>query len=75
MSRKGITRFYLFSYMFSIWPIVFCHQTDFDDGHCPSWRNQLTGLYNVYRAVHNEIPGVFPCYLLRRMALGVSHIY
>ncbi|KAK2182485.1 hypothetical protein NP493_351g03026 [Ridgeia piscesae] len=33
-------------------------QTDFDDGHCPSWRNQLTGLYNVYRAVHNEIPDV-----------------
>ncbi|KAI0218845.1 Bifunctional glyoxylate cycle protein [Lamellibrachia satsuma] len=33
-------------------------QTDFDDGHCPSWRNQLTGLYNVYLAVHNAIPGV-----------------
>ncbi|XP_061164059.1 malate synthase-like [Saccostrea echinata] len=33
-------------------------QTDFDDGHCPTWANQLQGLYNVYRAVHNTIPGV-----------------
>ncbi|XP_014681941.1 PREDICTED: malate synthase-like [Priapulus caudatus] len=33
-------------------------QTDFDDGHCPSWPNQLLGHYNVYRAVHGEIPGV-----------------
>ncbi|OWF46599.1 uncharacterized protein LOC110455515 [Mizuhopecten yessoensis] len=33
-------------------------QTDFDDGHCPTWTNQLGGLYNVYRAVHGQIPGV-----------------
>ncbi|XP_041460469.1 malate synthase, glyoxysomal-like isoform X1 [Lytechinus variegatus] len=33
-------------------------QTDFDDGHCPTWRTQIGGLYNVYRAVHNQIPGV-----------------
>ncbi|XP_060064846.1 uncharacterized protein LOC132545186 [Ylistrum balloti] len=33
-------------------------QTDFDDGHCPTWTNQLAGLYNVYRAVHGQIPGV-----------------
>lgn len=32
-------------------------QVDFDDGHCPSWRNQLQGLYNVYLAVHNHLPG------------------
>nr|XP_022322917.1 uncharacterized protein LOC111124359 [Crassostrea virginica] len=33
-------------------------QTDFDDGHCPTWSNQLKGLHNVYRAVHNILPGV-----------------
>ncbi|XP_069679393.1 malate synthase-like [Periplaneta americana] len=33
-------------------------QVDFDDGHCPTWRNQIIGLYNVYRAVHNLIPAV-----------------
>lgn len=33
-------------------------QTDFDDGHCPTWTNQLQGLHNVYRAVHNTLPGV-----------------
>ena len=30
---------------------------DFDDGHCPSWRNQLQGLYNVFLAVRNQLPG------------------
>ena len=34
-------------------------QTDFDDGHCPTWSNQLAGLYNVYRAVHGLFPGTF----------------
>ena len=33
-------------------------QVDFDDGHCPTWKNQIHGLYNVYRAVHDEIPNV-----------------
>jgi hypothetical protein len=33
-------------------------QVDFDDGHCPTWKNQIIGLHNVYRAVHNLIPGV-----------------
>lgn len=33
-------------------------QTDFDDGHCPTWRGQLCGLYNVYRAVFGLIPNV-----------------
>lgn len=33
-------------------------QVDFDDGHCPTWKNQIIGLHNVYRAVHNEIPNV-----------------
>ncbi|XP_074650895.1 malate synthase-like [Tubulanus polymorphus] len=33
-------------------------QTDFDDGHCPTWFNQIRGLWNVYRAVHGKIPGV-----------------
>ncbi|XP_063586705.1 malate synthase-like [Penaeus indicus] len=33
-------------------------QTDFDDGHCPTWRNQLRGLHNVYKAVFNQFPDV-----------------
>lgn len=33
-------------------------QTDFDDGHCPTWKGQLRGLHNVYRAVFGLIPGV-----------------
>lgn len=27
-------------------------QTDFDDGHCPTWPAQLRGLHNVYKVVH-----------------------
>ncbi|KAK2548619.1 Malate synthase [Acropora cervicornis] len=33
-------------------------QTDFDDGHCPSWSNQLLGLYNIYQFVHGKMTGV-----------------
>lgn len=33
-------------------------QTDFDDGHCPTWRNQLLGLHNIYKFVHGQMPGV-----------------
>ncbi|KAK4301254.1 hypothetical protein Pmani_026589 [Petrolisthes manimaculis] len=33
-------------------------QTDFDDGHCPTWRGQLLGLHNVCRAVMGQLPGV-----------------
>ena len=28
-------------------------QVDFDDGHCPTWRNQLIGWYNIYKVAHN----------------------
>lgn len=33
-------------------------QVDFDDGHCPTWRNQIVGLYNIYQAVHGQFYGV-----------------
>lgn len=33
-------------------------QTDLDDGHCPSWSNQLRGLYNIYQFVHGTMTGV-----------------
>lgn len=33
-------------------------QTDFDDGHCPTWHNQLQGWYNIYRHVHGQLDGV-----------------
>ncbi|XP_020390325.1 malate synthase-like [Rhincodon typus] len=35
-------------------------QTDFDDGHCPTYFNQIQGLFNVYKAVHNQIADVPP---------------
>ncbi|XP_067850156.1 malate synthase-like isoform X1 [Heptranchias perlo] len=35
-------------------------QTDFDDGHCPTYFNQIRGLSNVYKAVHNQFPGIPP---------------
>ena len=28
-------------------------KVDFDDGHCPSWRNQLLGWHNIYRVVED----------------------
>jgi len=30
-------------------------QTDFDDGHCPTWHNQILGWYNIYRHVHGQL--------------------
>ncbi|XP_078066636.1 malate synthase-like [Mustelus asterias] len=35
-------------------------QTDFDDGHCPTYFNQIRGLSNVYKAVHNQFPDIPP---------------
>ncbi|XP_055536849.1 malate synthase-like isoform X2 [Wyeomyia smithii] len=32
-------------------------QVDFDDGHCPTWRNTVQGLYNVHRFVRGTLPG------------------
>ncbi|XDV37468.1 hypothetical protein PO909_007065 [Leuciscus waleckii] len=35
-------------------------QVDFDDGNCPTYRNQIKGIYNVYLAVHNQFQDVPP---------------
>ncbi|XP_052006049.1 malate synthase-like [Xyrauchen texanus] len=35
-------------------------QVDFDDGNCPTYRNQIKGIYNVYLAVHNQYQDVLP---------------
>uniref|UniRef100_A0A0N7ZB81 malate synthase n=1 Tax=Scylla olivacea TaxID=85551 RepID=A0A0N7ZB81_SCYOL len=48
-------------------------QTDFDDGHCPTWPAQLRGLYNVFKAVHGLFPdigdiGSLPVLMLRPRA-------
>lgn len=32
-------------------------QVDFDDGHCPTWRNTIQGIYNVHMAVNGKLPG------------------
>ncbi|KAM6953774.1 malate synthase-like [Aplochiton taeniatus] len=31
-------------------------QIDFDDGNCPTYYNQIKGIHNVFRAVHNQFP-------------------
>lgn len=35
-------------------------QVDFDDGNCPTFYNQIKGIFNVYQVVHGEIPGLPP---------------
>ncbi|XP_022612828.1 malate synthase, glyoxysomal-like isoform X2 [Seriola dumerili] len=33
-------------------------QVDFDDGNCPTFSNQITGIYNVLKAVRHQLPNV-----------------
>ncbi|XP_066998901.2 malate synthase isoform X2 [Anabrus simplex] len=52
-------------------------QVDFDDGHCPTWQNQIIGLHNVYRVVHGQIPGLasiqsLPVLMLRPRAWNMA---
>ncbi|TSO15268.1 Malate synthase, glyoxysomal [Bagarius yarrelli] len=35
-------------------------QVDFDDGNCPTYYNQIKGIYNVYKVVHSQFPDVPP---------------
>uniref|UniRef100_A0A4W4DR52 malate synthase n=1 Tax=Electrophorus electricus TaxID=8005 RepID=A0A4W4DR52_ELEEL len=35
-------------------------QVDFDDGNCPTYYNQIKGIYNVYMAVHNQFDDAPP---------------
>nr|XP_015200428.1 PREDICTED: malate synthase, glyoxysomal-like isoform X1 [Lepisosteus oculatus]XP_015200429.1 PREDICTED: malate synthase, glyoxysomal-like isoform X1 [Lepisosteus oculatus]XP_015200430.1 PREDICTED: malate synthase, glyoxysomal-like isoform X1 [Lepisosteus oculatus] len=35
-------------------------QVDFDDGNCPTFCNQIKGIYNVHKAVRNQFLGVPP---------------
>ncbi|XP_038611124.1 malate synthase, glyoxysomal-like isoform X2 [Tachyglossus aculeatus] len=35
-------------------------QVDFDDGNCPTFSNQIKGIYNVFQAVHHQFPGIPP---------------
>ncbi|XP_076005352.1 malate synthase-like [Genypterus blacodes] len=35
-------------------------QIDFDDGNCPTYYNQIKGIYNVFKAVHNLFPYSVP---------------
>ncbi|KAL2077736.1 hypothetical protein ACEWY4_027240 [Coilia grayii] len=35
-------------------------QVDFDDGNCPTYHNQVKGIYNVHQAVHNQFPNAPP---------------
>ncbi|XP_034836388.1 uncharacterized protein [Maniola hyperantus] len=32
-------------------------QVDFDDGHCPTWRNQLVAFNNINLVVNGKLPG------------------
>ncbi|XP_045539511.1 malate synthase, glyoxysomal-like [Papilio machaon] len=35
-------------------------QVDFDDGHCPTWRNQLLAYNNINLLVNGKLPGAPP---------------
>ncbi|KAM9329634.1 uncharacterized protein PAF06_004707 [Gastrophryne carolinensis] len=35
-------------------------QVDFDDGNCPTFFNQIKGIFNVYQVVYNKVPGIKP---------------
>ncbi|KAK6493771.1 malate synthase-like isoform X1 [Huso huso] len=35
-------------------------QVDFDDGNCPTYSNQIKGIFNVCKAVRNQFQGVPP---------------
>ncbi|XP_013171761.1 PREDICTED: malate synthase, glyoxysomal-like [Papilio xuthus] len=35
-------------------------QVDFDDGHCPTWRNQLLAYHNINLLVNGKLPGAPP---------------
>jgi len=53
-------------------------QTDFDDGHCPTWNNQLQGWWNVYQHAHGllgpKVPPVekAPVLMLRPRAWNMT---
>lgn len=32
-------------------------QVDFDDGHCPTWRNQLQAYHNIWLVVNGRLHG------------------
>ncbi|XP_063776438.1 uncharacterized protein LOC134918481 [Pseudophryne corroboree] len=35
-------------------------QVDFDDGNCPTFFNQIKGIFNVYQVIYNNVPGIPP---------------
>uniref|UniRef100_A0A5S6MRQ2 malate synthase n=1 Tax=Xenopus tropicalis TaxID=8364 RepID=A0A5S6MRQ2_XENTR len=35
-------------------------QVDFDDGNCPTFFNQIKGIFNIYQVVHNKVSGIPP---------------
>lgn len=35
-------------------------QVDFDDGNCPTFFNQIKGIFNIYHVVHNKVSGIPP---------------
>ncbi|XP_063314513.1 uncharacterized protein LOC134614530 isoform X1 [Pelobates fuscus] len=35
-------------------------QVDFDDGNCPTYFNQIKGIFNIYQVVYNKVPGIPP---------------
>ncbi|XP_067949606.1 malate synthase-like [Watersipora subatra] len=54
-------------------------QVDFDDGHCPSWANQLAGHWNIVRFVQGQLAGVpsvpaAPILMLRPRAWNMTEI-
>nr|XP_022908998.1 malate synthase-like [Onthophagus taurus] len=46
-------------------------QVDFDDGHCPNWRNQILGHYNIYSVIHSNNLAHYPVMMLRPRAWNI----
>lgn len=57
--------------------MIFLVKVDFDDGHCPTWRNQIQGLYNVSLATRSKLSGMLygiqdsPILMLRPRAFNM----
>ena len=49
-------------------------QVDFDDGHCPSWSNQLRGWHNVQKFALGRLTGL-SLKLIKLFSIGLLVIF
>lgn len=46
-------------------------QVDFDDGNCPTYYNQIKGIHNIVKVVHNQFPS--RCLIYIFICIAPSH--